>query len=88
MKQSEIIVGHVYTNNRRNKFRMVVRQGWPGEGIEHLLFVDDGYIKDNEFTYSGLPHFITKKAFARWAKEDITDGLILLSYMKERRDNK
>ena len=83
MKQSEIIPGRVYTNNKKDRFRMVITQGFPGEGIEHLLFVNDGYIKDNEFTYSGIPYHITKKAFARWAKEDITGGLILISCIKK-----
>ena len=87
MKQSEIIVGHVYTNSKRNRYKMVVSQGWPGEGIEHLLFITDGYIKDNEFIYTGLPYHITKKTFVRWAKEDITDGLILLSSIKKEDTN-
>lgn len=83
MKQSEIKVGHVYVNGNRDYCRVVNSQGWPGEGIEHLLFVSDGYIKDNKFICIGIPYHITKKSFAKWAKEDVTEKLSGIEYSKE-----
>lgn len=83
MKQSEIKVGHVYINANRDYYRVVNPQGQIGDGIEHLLLVSNEYIKDNKFICIGIPYHITKKSFAKWAKEDVIEKLSGIEYLKE-----
>lgn len=77
MKQSEIIVGGVYSNGKSGRFyqeRKVI-----AEGPEYILYsgqenadcIRFRVIKSSYKLYPGAEGNMTRQSFARWAKERI-----------------
>ena len=75
MKQSEIIIGHSYSNgrsNNREEHRDVISIYHDNYQNKDYVTYKITYINSEVGLIENLRFHILKKSFARWAKKDVT----------------